>query len=172
MKFVISSLGVALLLGMFWRQSLAQEETLEGVFVNDGQTSEIIESAIETGIAKMNFITRPIARSRLKKTNPSYQRIDISRTADQISVQFDNGKPVLMPADGRSAKWTRADGEVFDVSGNWQGSQLVQTFAAGDGQRINTFSLAPDGKLTMQVTLSSTQLPAAVKYTLTFKRST
>lgn len=171
MRSFISSLGIALLWGMLWRQSLAQENTLEGAFVNDGQTIDVIDSAIDTAIAGMNFIKRPIARGRLKKTNPLYQRINISRTTDQISVRFDNGQPVLMPADGQSAKWTRADGEVFDVSGNWQGSRLVQTFAAEDGRRVNTFNLGPDGKLAMQVTLSSPQLPTAVSYTLIFRRS-
>jgi len=141
-----------------------------GVFVNDGQSNDVIYKAIETAVAKMNFIKRPIARGRLKKTNPLYQRIEISHDANQIAVRFDARTPVLMPADGTSAKWTRDDGERFDVTGKLQTETLVQTFTAEDGQRVNTFSVGADGKLTLQVTLTSLQLPAPVSYQLAYRR--
>lgn len=163
--------GVALTMG---EEVAAQDTVLQGTFVYDtnaAQSADVIQKAIDTAVAKMNFITRPIARGRLKKTNPLYQRIEIAQAADQISVRFDNGKPVLMPADGRSVKWTRDDGEVFDVNASVRSTELVQTFKAEDGQRLNQFSLGPDSNaLTLDVTLSSPQLPAPVKYTLKYRR--
>ncbi|HEY4368256.1 MAG TPA: hypothetical protein VGN07_13565 [Steroidobacteraceae bacterium] len=150
----------------------AQDEgtALQGIFVNDGQASYIIANAVDAAVAKMNFIKRPIARSRLKKTNPLYERIEISRTGSTISIKFDAGKPVLMPADGTPAKWTRADGEQFDVTGRLEGDQLVQTFTAEDGKRVNIFSVSADGKLLLQVMLTSPQLPEAVRYQLAYRR--
>lgn len=147
-------------------------QALQGVYVVATQPADTIDRAIQTAVAKMNFIKRPIARSRLAKTNPLYHRIEISQGAAEIRVSFDEGNPVVMPLDGASAKWTRGDGEVFDVSASLQDSQLIQTFKAGDGQRVNRFSLGPDGNtLTLQVMLSSPQLPEPVKYTLTYRRS-
>jgi hypothetical protein len=148
----------------------AQESPLAGTFVNDGQSNDAIGKAIETAVAQMNFIKRPIARSRLKKTNPLYQRIEISRTATEVAVRFDAGKPVVMPADGRTVKWTRDDGEQFDVTGMLREQGLVQTFVAEDGKRVNTFSIDPDGKLVLQVTLTSPQLPTPVSYQLVYRR--
>lgn len=148
----------------------AEEPQWVGVFENPEQSQEGIEAAIETAVAKMNFITRPIARSRLKKTNPAYERIVIERTPAVIRVQFDDRKPIEMPADGSSVKWTRDDGEVFDVSAEPGEEELRQTFKAEDGERINTFSANAAGQMTMETQVSSPQLKAPVIYTLLYER--
>jgi hypothetical protein len=146
---------------------------LQGTFVNEAQSqsAEAIRKAIDAAVAKMNFVTRPIARGRLKKANVPHRRVEIARTEQEISVTFDSYTPVRMPADGRTAKWTRDDGETFEVSASWRGESLVQTFKGEDGQRTNTFSLGPDaGTLTVQVEVTSPRLPAPVQYALAFTR--
>ena len=149
----------------------AENANLQGSYANEAQVANSIEAAVDTAIAKMNFIARPVARSRLKKTNTAHRRVTIASTAQEISIAFDGNPPVRMPADGQTAKWTRDDGEVFDVSARWVDDQLVQTFKAPDGQRVNTFVLSPDGRtLNMQVEITSPQLPAPVAYALTFGR--
>jgi hypothetical protein len=151
----------------------AQDRSLVGTYINEAQSSKPIEAAIEAGILKMNFITRPVARSRLKKANSPHRKVEITRTQDEIGVSFDGNKPVRMPADGKTIKWTRDDGEVLDVAGNWTGDQLVQSFTAADGQRINTFTISPDGStLTLQVELKSPRLPAPIGYVLSFTART
>jgi hypothetical protein len=151
---------------------LAQNASLPGVYANDRQTADTINAAIDMAIARMNFITRPVARSRLKKTNAPHRRVTIETGAQEIAIAFDSNSPVRMPADGRTAKWTREDGEVFDVSAQWAGDKLVQTFKAEDGQRTNTFVLGPDGRvLSVQVEVTSPQLPAPVRYELAFERA-
>jgi hypothetical protein len=149
----------------------ADNPALPGVYFNDQQNAAAIGTAIDTAIEKMNFIKRPIARSRLKKTNAAHHRVTIGLTAQEISVAFDGNQPVRMPADGRTAKWTREDGEVFDVAARWTDDRLVQSFKAPDGERINTFTLGPDGRaLEVQVEVKSPQLPEPVRYALTFVR--
>jgi hypothetical protein len=150
----------------------AQESKLAGKFVNEAQSEAAIDTAIETAVAKMNFVKRPIARGRLKKNNTAHQRAEIATTPQEISVAFDGRAPVRMPADGTTAKWKREDGEAFDVSARWQGDKLVQTFKAEDGQRTNTFSLGSDGaQLRVDVEITSPQLPEPLRYTLTFTRT-
>jgi hypothetical protein len=154
-----------------WTSGLAQAQSpgLQGTYVNELQSKDPIDAAIQASIAKMNFIARPIARSRLRKTNPPFRRVEIARTEQEISVAFDAGKPVRMPADGTTIQWTRDDGEVFDVAADWRGDQLVQRFKAKDGERINTFRLSPDGtRLNLQVELRSPQLPSPLSYVLNF----
>jgi hypothetical protein len=150
--------------------SPAQENTIQGVFVSANPSKTPITQAIDTAIAKMNFLKRAVARSRLLDTNPLYERIEIANDGSQITVRYDKGKPVVMPADGSAVKWTRDDGEKFDVSAHARDSQLQHRFKAEDGERLNEFSLLPDGALTLNVTISSPQLPAPVKYTLTYRR--
>jgi hypothetical protein len=162
-------LWIAIALG--WTSAHADNPSLQGTFVSEQQSVEPITTAIETAVSKMNFIKRPIARSRLKKTNDAHRRVEIALGEPQIAVAFDGHKPVQMPADGKTIRWTREDGETFDVNAVWDGDQLVQTFKADDGTRSNTFSIAPDGRLNMQVKLTSPQLDAPVTYTLSFARS-
>jgi hypothetical protein len=88
-----------------------------------------------------------------------------------IETAFDGHKPVQMPADGSTIRWTREDGETFDVNATWDGNRLVQTFKAEDGTRANAFSVGADGRLTMQVTLTSPQLDQPLVYTLPFSRA-
>jgi len=149
----------------------ADNPALQGTFVNEQQSAKTIETAIEATVAKMNFIKRPIARSRLKKTNEAHRRVEIGIGRSEISVAFDGRKPVQMPADGSTIRWTREDGETFDVNAAWDGDRLVQTFKAEDGTRANAFSVTADGHLTMQVTLTSPQLDQPLVYALTFSRA-
>jgi len=148
----------------------ADNPALQGTFVNEQQSARTIETAIEATVARMNFIKRPIARSRLKKTNEAHRRVEIQLGSSEISVAFDGRKPVQMPANGSTIRWTREDGETFDVNAAWDGDRLVQTFKAEDGTRANAFSVAADGQLTVQVTLTSPQLDQPLVYTLAFSR--
>jgi hypothetical protein len=149
----------------------ADDPSLQGTFRNEQQSAKTIETAIEAAVAKMNFIKRPIARSRLKKTNEAHRRVEIRIGSDQTSVAFDGRKPVQMPADGSTIRWTREDGETFDVNAAWHGDRLVQTFKAEDGTRANAFSVGADGRLSMLVILTSPQLDQPLVYTLTFSRA-
>jgi hypothetical protein len=171
MRHAIAALTALLMLGVIHSVS-AQTATLEGTFTaSTSEGQQQIERAIETAVAKMNFVTRPIARGRLKKTNPAYQRIRIAQEGSQLSIQFDERAPLQMPADGRPVKWTREDGEVFDVNATREAGAMTQTFKAEDGERINRFSLSPDGNaLTLEVTITSPRLPAPVKYSLEYQR--
>jgi hypothetical protein len=161
-----------LCIGMLMLASTAQAENAlwVGSFVNEKQSNDGIEAAIETAVASMNFVKRPIARSRLRKTNTPYERITISRTADRVSVAFDDQPPIDMPVDGRAVKWTRSDGEVFDVSAQVRADALVQTFKAEDGQRMNTFTANEAGQMTMEAQITSSQLSTPVIYTLLYER--
>ena len=74
-------------------------------------------------------------------------------------MPFDQRRAITSPANGQPVKWTREDGEVFDLSTEWQGQRLVQTFRAEDGTRTNTYSISADGRvLTMHVVLRSPRL--------------
>lgn len=154
------------------RQTLADATELAGFYTASDQQATI-DAAIDKAVAQMSFIKRPIARSRLKKTNPSYRTITITIAGEVLEIQFDDRKPIRMRDDGRPTEWTREDGEVFKVSAKQQERTLVQTFEAEDGERINTFSLGPAGReLSLQVTIKSPQLPTPVEYTLAFTRNT
>lgn len=127
-----------------------------------------VTQAIDKAVEGMNFIKRPIARSRLSKTNTPYQHIRIEVGANEVELAFDANKPIRVPLDGQSIKWTRDDGEVFDVSARFDGNKLLQTYKAADGMRVNSFSKDSTGSLRLEVEVSSPQLPQPVKYMLAY----
>ena len=136
------------------------------------ERSDDISAAIDKAIASMNFVVRPIARSRLGKTNPPYDHIRIGLPESQIELTLGANKTMRMPADGGKVKWTRLDGEVIDISASSRPQQIVQTLQAKDGQRVNAFKLSADGKtLTLEVWVTSERLPEAVHYSLTYLRA-
>jgi hypothetical protein len=147
----------------------AQEPGLNGLWhrthVDD------IHAAIQACTADMNFITRPIARYKLTNVNPAYQKITLSITPQQVSVKLDDRNPILMPASGQEAPWTREDGDKFQVAAHLGQGQLTQTFRNDEGARTNVFHLSPDGKiLTLSVTVTSPRVPKPLTYTITFGR--
>ncbi len=154
------------------QEPVAQAPGLQGTFVLEGEAQATVVAAITSGTAKMNFIKRPIARSRLKKTNlPPYAWVKIEHTPAEVSIEMDGRKPIVTPADGKTIKWTREDGEVFDVNTVWEEGKLRETFVAGDGSRENLFEPGPDGQtMTMQVTIRSPQLKQPIVYKLDYRK--
>jgi hypothetical protein len=150
----------------------AQESSMRGTFTLDRAHSDDINRAIESAVSKMSFITRPIARGRLRRTNAAYQRVVVNYTQTEVSTTFDQRRAITSPANGTPVQWTREDGEKFTLSTEWQGQRLVQTFRAEDGSRTNTYTISADGRtLTMHVTLRSPRLSAPLEYNMVFTRA-
>jgi hypothetical protein len=126
---------------------------------------------IESATASMNFVTRPIARARLKKATLAFQTIRIDRGPDDIGIQYEQRLPQRMPADGRAVAWTREDGEKMQISARMDQDDLVQHYQAADGERTNVFHVDPRTRtLTLGVTILSPRLPAPVTFSLTYRQ--
>jgi len=147
----------------------AQESTLSGTWTQ--AKADDIAAAINTTVADMNFIKRPIARGRLAKLNPAYKKVVIAISSQEVLIKFDERDSIHMPAGGASAPWTREDGDKFMVAAQVGKDQLIQTFKNEEGERTNIFRLSPDGKsLTMSATIKSPQLPKPLTYSISFGR--
>ena len=142
-----------------------------GAFANPEQSEAAIDAAIERVVAKMSFVTRPFARAEVKAASPTFRRVLIETAADAITVSFDVGEPVRTPSDGSPGRWTRDDGDVYEVQASVVDGRLRQSFSNAGGSRVNTFELSPDGRtLTIYVVVSSDRMPEPVRYQLTFQR--
>jgi hypothetical protein len=98
----------------------AQESSMRGTFVIDRAHSDDVNRAIETAVARMSFVTRPIARGRLRRTNTVYQRVVLNFTQSEVSTTFDQRRAITSPANGQPVEWTREDGEKFQLSTSWE----------------------------------------------------
>jgi hypothetical protein len=146
--------------------------SLNGTYTYDAGASDDVNAAINNAVRRMNFAMRPIARGRLRKTNEPYPRIVIANTASQVSVAMNGRAAIVSPANGTPIDWTREDGEELKVSTEWENGTLEQTFKAEDGQRVNAYSVSPDGRtLTMNVTVTAGRLPQPLTYKLVYRKS-
>lgn len=146
--------------------------SLNGTFTYNAAASDNLNTAIDAAVRDMNFAIRPVARGRLRKTNQPYQRVQISHNAQQVSVVTDGRAAIVSPANGTPVDWTREDGERLKVSTEWENGVLEQTFKAEDGQRVNAYSISPDGRtMTMQVTVTSPRLRKPLTYKLVYNRA-
>lgn len=147
----------------------AQEPSLSGTWTQ--MKSDDIAAAINVTVADMNFIKRPIARGRLAKLNPAYKKVMIAISDQEVLVKFDEREPIHMLPGGKSAPWTREDGDKFQVAAQLSKNQMLQTFKNEDGERTNVFRMTPDGRyLTLTAVVVSPQLPKHLTYTITFTR--
>lgn len=159
------------LLGMASFPATADDPRIAGHYVLVSGRSASVEVAVEKAVAEMNFVVRPVARSRLNKTNQPYKHITLATTPGMLSITTDKRAPIVAPADGSPVKWRREDNELLNVSMQWRGSALQEVFAAEDGKRVNQFELSPDGReLKLIVTVTSTRLPKPLSYTLVYQR--
>ena len=151
----------------------AQEAAgLRGSFTVNRQAGDDVNRAIDDAVARMSFVTRPVTRARLRKTNMVYDRVAVAQNGQRVSVRFGDRPPMESPANGAPVKWTSGDGEKFDLSTEWEGGKLVQTLKAKDGERTNTFAVSPDGRtLTLAVVVRSPRLPKPLEYKLVYNRA-
>ena len=135
-------------------------------------SSDDIKAAVNLTVEHMSFITRPIARGRLNKTNPLPRRVLVTLTDDTLAVAFDDGNPIVTPLDGTTVPWrsllTRENYEAHAVR---TADTTAQVIVAPDGSRTNAYVFSPDGaRLELRVTVASHRLPRPLTYTLRFRR--
>jgi hypothetical protein len=149
----------------------APKSSLDGTYTLDEADSDNIDEAIDHAVGKLNFLTRHIARGRLKKLNPAYRKVTIASSPSELSVTADNQPTLRTPINGTSIAWQDPDGGKVNASMRLAGGHLVQTFTSADGRRVNDYTLSPDGRtLTMQVTEMSPRLTEPVKYKQVYRR--
>lgn len=157
----------------------AQQSQIRGTWALNRSQSDDINAKINTAVARMNVVVRQIARPRLRNTNVAYPQLVISYDQTNIRVDMQGRPSVSSPANGQPVLWQRETGGVCQqvrgdcvrVTTEWENGRLEQTFAADDGQRVNVFSVSPDGNtLTMNVTITSPRLPNPLTYKLVYNR--
>jgi hypothetical protein len=150
--------------------SAAAAQIPVGEFVIDETLSDDINTAINEATSGMNFIARPIARKRLRSSNPPTNVVTIETIGDSVVVTSDARISVRAMPDGIPMKWSAFKGEPLDVTTTFEDGVLTSVFAAGDGSRTNRYTLKENDLLEMHVTVSSPRLERPVEYKRVYRR--
>ncbi len=143
-------------------------------FVLDGDEKPqqtALEASIEDTIDDMNFITRPIARGKLKKSNAIFKKITLVVADDTVEIQLDSRKSIRTKSDGKDVtKWKRDDGDEFKITQKRESNHITQTYRGEDGSKTMDYNLSSDHKkLTIIIQVKSDKLPKPLTYTLRYK---
>lgn len=164
---------IALLLVLIpvFATALPQQKLVYKAAQGQGVNEKIIKKGIEGAIEGMSFITRPIARGKLTKSNIAFKTITVEQKGSKISITHDARKPVVSPADGTKVKWTREDGEVFGVTQKVSDQEIVQVFHADEGVKTLKYVFNDDfSKMDVAITLDSPKLSGPLKYKLAYTK--
>lgn len=140
------------------------------------QSKSSIQATIEKGIEKaiddMSFITKPIARGRLKDSNVPITNLKVKLTPKMVTVQHGDRNPATSNVDGTPVDWTRkSDGKKFKVTQIVKPNLIIQTFFGEDGKKVLRYRFNDDyTKVTMAVELTSPKLSGPLKYSIDFAK--
>ena len=148
----------------------AAQANLQGTYMLDPATAGNPAMAIENVTSQMGFFKRDIAKRRLTATNIAAQRLVITQTASEITIQADGGLTLSTPTNGAPTSVTGPDGGTIQVSSVWQGPTLVRTFITPDARRTNSYSLSGN-TLTETVQANSPELPQPLSYQLIYYKA-
>lgn len=141
----------------------------QGTYTLNEAASDDVEAAIKQAVKDVSRLARGRVADELRKNTRPYRRIEIRHAGAEVSVSTDQWDAIKTAPGGAPVDWTRKDKKKFKVSTAWEGSDLKQTFVGADGQRVNTYSLATDGKtLTLRVTVTSGWLKQPLTYSLLY----
>lgn len=157
-----------------------QTSQLRGTWVLNREASDDVPARIVQATRGMNAVVGPIARRRLRATNTPYPRIVVNYDAQNVRVEMQDRPTATSPANGQPVLWhrntgqtcTRVSEDCVQLTAEWEGGRLVQTFRPEDGERQNVYTVSQDGStLTMAVTIRSPRLPRDLTYNLVFNRA-
>jgi hypothetical protein len=137
----------------------------------DAAASDNIEKAIETAIEPMNFLSRPIARGKLRRRSVAFPNMTITKTAEGFHVVHEQGLNVVYTDIATPVHVKSIDGE--DIVSTLTGEpSLTLTYKTSAGERTDQYLLSDDGKIvSIQVRVTSRSLPQPLQYRLVYHRA-
>lgn len=158
--------------------SRSQDVALESfggqwVFNSSAQDLRSLEQGIDHAVDQMNIFIREIARLEIRRRITPEQRLRLE-VADEEGIQLtlDDWGPVALRLDGSARSVPGPEGSTVRVSARYQNGRITQRQIQSQGTRQNVFTLNGDAsRLTMAVSIGADQLPADIRYRLSFRRA-
>jgi hypothetical protein len=130
------------------------------------------DAAIEKATESMFFVTRGVARGRVKDKTEIWANVSFSFKNGMITTTMSKLPTATSPESGSTVPYKMGSDDLKLSQRLAADGKLVQSFAGSDATRTNTYVLSPDGKtLNIFITVASAKLPQPVSYVLTYVRS-
>jgi hypothetical protein len=156
------------------RSQTAELESFHGSFVFTQDQAELtsMNHAIDRVVDQLNLFIREIARSEIRRRITPEHRIRLAVQGDRVTVSFDQWGPVELAIGGPGRQVQGPAGDRIRASVSFRGGRLIERRIAARGSRTNVFRLSADAqRLHMEVRIASEQLPAHIRYRLSYRRA-
>jgi hypothetical protein len=129
-----------------------------------------VRAEVEVAIASLGFVRRQVVRWVLIGATAPCARVQIARDAADLLITCDAYAPAVAPADGAEVAFTGDDGRTMRLTHRVDDNgDVVQTFISKHGTRTNRYTLLPDARLRVSVTLASPSIEHPVVYALNYR---
>jgi hypothetical protein len=125
-----------------------------------------LESAVDDVVQDMNVLAREIARKRLLAANRIPTSLEISTSAERMTIQFDD-RSYTATLGGPAVDVVGITGDPLRMTLRMRDAKLLQHFVGDKGKRTNTIRRNAE-KVAIHVVVESDSLPKKLVYELTF----
>lgn len=134
------------------------------------EESEKIDQKVREAVDHIFFAIRGIARRRLAGANEPIDRIFLDYAGDTLVVSLRSDEPTVETLmNGEPIPYTRADGEVVQVSADVKPGVVDMRFVAEDGEKQMIYTLREDGLLAVESITYSDKLEEPFRYTWVYE---
>jgi hypothetical protein len=130
-----------------------------------------LAAAIEHAIEPMNFIARPIARSRLRSVVYYCQKYEMALDAQTVHVACDDRPRIDRRLDNSEGPVAGLQAKPVDVKVQVGSDTVELTIAGADGTRITTYRFGDGGALEVSVKVVSPSLERPVAWMVLYRRA-
>ncbi|MBN4049420.1 hypothetical protein JYT86_00150 [bacterium AH-315-N03] len=156
------------------RADLDVLELFEGRYTFAGGEPEEarLRDAIDSVVDRLSFFIRDIARGEIRRNIQPDPRIRLEVVdRGRLRLSFGDWGPIDVRLDGSTTHVQGPDGAETRISARLQGSRIEVIQESSRGRRVNWLTLSPDARyLFLQVSVGADQLPANIRYTLSYRR--
>jgi len=139
------------------------------------ESADVLEqrlaAAIDHAVEPMNFIARPIARSRLGSVVYYCRAYEMSLDSESVRVACDDRPRIARRLDNSEGPVTGLQAEPVDVKVAVGGDTVELTIAGSDGTRITTYHFDAGGALEVDVKVISPRLERPVTWKVRYRRA-
>ena len=132
---------------------------------------ERLAAAIEHAIEPMNFIARPIARSRLRSVVYYCTRYEMALGPEKVHVACDDRPPIDRRLDNSEGKVAGLQAEPVDVKVSVGGDTVELAIAGSEGTRVTTYRFGENETLEVDVKVVSPSLQRPVAWKVLYRRA-
>jgi len=129
-----------------------------------------LSAAIDHAVEPMNFIARPIARSRLRSVVYYCQQYEMALDPQTVHVACDDRPKIDRRLDNSEGPMTGLQSEPADVKVQVGADTVELRVAGADGTRITTYRFGDGGALEVSVKVVSPRLERPVEWKVLYRR--